>query len=431
MTPDSSFSAPSRRRFLFLQGPHGPFFRTMARRLAEQGFGVARINFNGGDKGDWDLPGTLCYGGTPESFPAFLQDYVRLHGITDIVFYSYWRPVHQAALRLPKELNVRLHGFEEGLLRPHWITCDPRLPCEQAAALRQQTGALLMREGDALPEPKEAPALKSSFWKMIGNCLRHYVNYFNHRADFPGYRTHRLVSAAEEFRAWIPQVALYPFRKVQSAWRLSRALKDKRPFFLLCLQLDGDSQITRYSSKSGMVQVLEETIASFAAFAPADARLIVKNHPLDNGKANLPAACRRIARAHGVAHRVSYLGFGKLAGLVKATRGMVTINSTSGLQALFHGCPVKTLGEACYNIPGLVHEGPLDSFWANPMTPCPRTYRAMHAVLVETTQIAGGYHSEENLDALVSAALEKMGVVQAKAAEAQAGNVIPLRRHTA
>ena len=37
------------RRFLFLQGPPGPFFFELAQALDRAGAQVARINFSGGD----------------------------------------------------------------------------------------------------------------------------------------------------------------------------------------------------------------------------------------------------------------------------------------------------------------------------------------------------------------------------------------------
>jgi capsular polysaccharide export protein len=43
----------SERRFLFLQGPPGPFFRLLGAALATRGHGVLRVNLNGGDAHDW------------------------------------------------------------------------------------------------------------------------------------------------------------------------------------------------------------------------------------------------------------------------------------------------------------------------------------------------------------------------------------------
>jgi len=37
------------KRLLFLQGPAGPFFRRVARRLTQRGCHVTKVNFNSGE----------------------------------------------------------------------------------------------------------------------------------------------------------------------------------------------------------------------------------------------------------------------------------------------------------------------------------------------------------------------------------------------
>ena len=51
----------ARRRYLFLQGPIGPFIGQVGLALQKAGHTVYRINFNGGDKRAWPLPGAIDY----------------------------------------------------------------------------------------------------------------------------------------------------------------------------------------------------------------------------------------------------------------------------------------------------------------------------------------------------------------------------------
>ncbi len=46
---------------LFLQGPHGPFFRRLGRALARRGDRVVRVNCCGGDVVDWPRPHTRLF----------------------------------------------------------------------------------------------------------------------------------------------------------------------------------------------------------------------------------------------------------------------------------------------------------------------------------------------------------------------------------
>jgi capsular polysaccharide export protein len=71
---------------------------------------------------------------------------------------------------------------------------------------------------------------------------------------------------------------------------------------------------------------------------------------------------------------------------------VVVINSTVGLSAIDHGKPVKTLGYAIYDMPGLTHQGELDDFWQNPQTPNRSIYESFHRELIERTQINGNFY---------------------------------------
>src|SRR3546814_13503538 len=64
------------RTFLFLQGPHGPFFAMLAEALRARGHRALRININGGDKVDWPGEGATDYRGTFRNWPIFFDDHI-------------------------------------------------------------------------------------------------------------------------------------------------------------------------------------------------------------------------------------------------------------------------------------------------------------------------------------------------------------------
>ena len=49
-------AAGEKRVFLFLQGPHGPFFHRLGRMLRLTGAQVWRVGFNAGDRAFWFHP---------------------------------------------------------------------------------------------------------------------------------------------------------------------------------------------------------------------------------------------------------------------------------------------------------------------------------------------------------------------------------------
>ncbi|KAK0357684.1 hypothetical protein LTR94_038459, partial [Friedmanniomyces endolithicus] len=71
------------------------------------------------------------------------------------------------------------------------------------------------------------------------------------------------------------------------------------PYFLFPLQLDSDAQIRLHSPFAGIAEALNLIIASFARHAPADTRLVIKEHPLDNGVRDWEQTARDLAERYG------------------------------------------------------------------------------------------------------------------------------------
>jgi capsular polysaccharide export protein len=80
--------------------------------------------------------------------------------------------------------------------------------------------------------------------------------------------------------------------------------------------------------------------------------------------------------------------------LLKATKGVVLVNSTTGLSALGHGAPVKVCGAALYDLPGLTFQGRLHDFWfvAQNAKPDVEILRRFKVALVEKTQLNGSFY---------------------------------------
>ena len=115
----------SGRVFLFLQGPHGPFFRRLAARLTGLGAICRRIAFNASDEAEWRAAGPLHrYNDDVSRFGDWLSDLIAEHGVTDVVLYGDARPIHQIALAQARSRGLRTHCLEEGYIRPSWVTYE-------------------------------------------------------------------------------------------------------------------------------------------------------------------------------------------------------------------------------------------------------------------------------------------------------------------
>ena len=120
MTPDTG----ARRAFLFLQGPHGPFFAQLAAMLHAAGAECWRVGFNAGDRAFWGKPFYIAHTGKPEDWPDHLVQLLQRHAITDLVLYGDTRPIHALAVAEAQRRGITVHVFEEGYLRPWWVTYE-------------------------------------------------------------------------------------------------------------------------------------------------------------------------------------------------------------------------------------------------------------------------------------------------------------------
>ncbi len=89
--------------------------------------------------------------------------------------------------------------------------------------------------------------------------------------------------------------------------------------------------------------------------------------------------------------RITVIDGGNLHKLITNASGVVLINSTTGIEVLQRGIPLKVLGIAVFDIAGLAHQGPLDDFWINPPSPDGDLTKAFIKLLVASVQVKGNF----------------------------------------
>jgi len=385
---------PAKRRFLFLQGPHGPFFHRLARMLRAAGATTWRVGFNAGDAAFWhDRASYIPYRGNADDWPNAFEALVKEHGITDIVLYGDTRPVHAAAVAAARARGLTVHVFEEGYLRPWWVTYERGGTNGHSRLM--EIGIDEMREAleRSDPEITEAPAHWGDMRQHVFyGALYHWFVLFRNHA-YAGFRAHRELPLATEARLYTTRLLLMPFLALDRILATARIRHGGYPYHLALLQLEHDASFRAHSPFTRMSEFLELVIEGFAKGAPRHHHLVFKAHPLENGRAPLRRIIRDLARVHGVDGRVHYLRGGKLARLLDAARTAVTVNSTAAQQVLWRGIPLKAFGRAVYSKPDLVSTQPLAEFFAQPVRPDRRAYRDYRRFLLETSQVSGGFYS--------------------------------------
>ena len=302
-------------------------------------------------------------------------------------------------------MNVQVYVFEEGYIRPDWVTLELGGVNGHSSLPRDP---LWYREMAAvLPPVPPHTQVPSSFRRRATEGLLYNAADVLTRWYYPHWTNHRPWHPLVEAMGWARKLRRRKDDKRRSEVLLDHLRDSNAAYFLMPLQLDSDAQIRLHSPFAGIADALKLVIGSFAARAPANTRLVVKEHPLDNGVRDWSQETRDIASLFGVADRVDYLAWGDIVPVTRQALGMITINSTSGTLALAEGVPVVALGQAIYDMPDVTFQGGLDAFWADPTPPDSETFGALRRVLVERCLIPGGFFSDEALDKVVRHAIAR------------------------
>lgn len=391
--PEADAPPEESRRFLFLQGPSSPLFQWIADNLERLGHQVFRINICAGDRVFWRRSGAVNYRGTQADWPRYLSDFIARNGISEIILLGEERPHHQAATGLAKTLGIKTYAIEMGYLRPDWISieqdgtgCSSHFPANPQQIL-------------AAAADLDDPDYRVRYTRLfiveaaldLAYNLPNVVLWFLH----PHYQWHAVSHPLAEYLGWIRKFFSSGRRAARTQQVLDRLDREGSPFFLYALQLQTDYQIRAHSPFLDQQQAIELVVRSFAKHAPADAQLILKTHPLDNGLIDWRHYAAEIATACGIPRRVRTIYGGELSPLLRRSEGVVTVNSTVGIQALKIGVPVKVLGTAIYDIADLTDQRPLDEFWQAPQPASPPLRDAFFRLLAGALHVRGNFYSIE------------------------------------
>ncbi|MHB9880870.1 capsular polysaccharide export protein, LipB/KpsS family [Pacificimonas sp. ICDLI1SI03] len=384
------------RRFLFLQGPQGPFFRRLGARIEAAGHAVLRLNLNAGDRHDWPLGRKIRT--RPAEWPANIAAIMDGIGTTDLVVYGDCRRDHRVAIDAAIDRGITVHVFEEAYFRPGYMTLE-RGGVNGYSPLPRTPQAIHSRAAQLpplSPPPALPPAERQKGWGTFAYYARAHVGVATRR--FPHRGWHRgLAPLAEGISyagGWLRN------RNDGERTRQACAAIAGRRYFVLPLQMDADFQLRSHSRYGNMRNALAGILTDFAENAPSDVWLLIKRHPHDNGGVDWPA------RLFG--DRLIFAPTGDLTDMLHRAQGMVTVNSTAALQGLAMGLPVKALGKAIYDVPGLTHRGSLASFWTAPQAPDADLFAAFHKMVIHDAQVPGDHGSEAGLALLVESAAAKL-----------------------
>lgn len=405
---------------LFLAGPPSSFWRKLGRAFAAAGWRVLKVNFSPAEALFWRSADATRFSGGLDAWRRWLSAYIAKQKPQRLFLYADRQPYHREAIAIAEVAGVAVTVFENGYLRPDWLTVEnggmgryshfPREP-DRIRDIARRAPAPDLEIAHVHPFFAEA-------WREV---TYHLANGLTPR--FLWRHDHgRYYHPVRDYLAWALRLIGEPARSRRAGAAaealIAEAEAGAAAYFFVPLQLQSDYAIQDNSYYRHISQMIAEVVASFAAHAGPAARLVFKSHPHDNGIEPWPRIIRREAARAGLGDRVAYLAGGPFGRLLGACVGCVVINSTSGLHAIREGKPVIALGDAVYDVAGLAHQSGLDSFWRAPEPVDMALAADFVTALAARTQVKGSFFEPAGRARAVRMVVERLGAAPVAAVEA-------------
>ncbi len=381
------------KNILLLQGPMGPFFQRFARELEQKNMKVVKVNFNAGDwfffrKGK-------NYKGSYDGWVDYLDNLVEQEKINKVFLFGDERPYHKEAItKVFSPRNVDVYVFEEGYLRPSFITVEKsgvngnsQMP-KDASYYRNNLFALSNAELDR-------PAIKWQFFMSMLFSVVYGLAKFIGGVSYKHYQHHRCLNPLKQGGLWLwGWLFKKPYYHFSEKKHHKKLLKNyNKNYFFVPLQVHNDFQIS-HSKYKDVKEFIEETVVSFASYASKTSALVFKHHPMDRPYRNYKKFLQKLERQYHLEGRIFYLHDQHLPTLLCSARATIVINSTVGLSSLYHSVPVLVRGMAVYDVAGLTSQSSLDAFWQAQEEVDVELYKKYRLYLLNINQGHGSFYQK-------------------------------------
>jgi len=382
-----------RRNVLLLQGPIGPFFKRFADELTERGFNVWKVNLNGGDRFFYRREQAVDFTGSLREWESYLERLIVNKEIGRLYLFGDCRSYHQVARRVAKRHAIRVFVFEEGYIRPNYITVEENGVNGHSSMLKQGVHLGVVPEAsDEIKASNEQNLPRKTFFRSVIYSIMYYLACRFQSRRFPAYQHHRTLRCVAEGARWIRSgIRKLRYQRIEKDV-LEKIIKEySENYFVVPLQVHCDMQVVVHSKYNSIEHFIGDVLTSFARHAAPNKAIVFKHHPMDRAYTDYSLLFENLVRELGLIDRVFYVHDVDLPTLLKSAEGTVLINSTVGMSSLFHGTPVKTLGKAIYDLPGLTTQRSLESFWKRPGIVDRDRFAAFRHYLINRNQINGSF----------------------------------------
>jgi len=283
------------RHFVFLQGPHGPFFASLAKRFIAAGHRVSRVTFNAGDAAFWRrLPDAVDYQGDISGWVDWFDRYCKDQNVTDLVCYGASRPIHADASVVAAKRNITSHVLEEGYLRPYWVTYERGGTNALSPAMDISIGQMAEALSGLQVPLQRAPdrwgdMRQHMFW---GTAYHAALLAGQHR--YKSFTPHRMQEPKEELAIYLRHFLTLPRRRIQRRLATRRVLRGAFAYHVVLMQLAHDANFRDNGPFWSQETFVDAVMQGFSKGAPKHHHLVFKAHPFEDGREPLPAIIKAL-----------------------------------------------------------------------------------------------------------------------------------------
>lgn len=404
------------RKLLLLQQHPSTFAKALADALARRGAEVVRVTVSLGDWLSWAPRPARAYRGRLGGFSHYVRQLILEEHVTALVVCGDRCPYNRIGIAVMRDLGRDVFVYENGYLRPDWITLE-RFGMVGFSHFPNDPARIRALAAAGLPRVDERLRYPHRFFTEAWIDVLHTLSQTFCPVFYPFYDSGRIDHPLADYLHHLAKLlggALAPPPERALAHIVDR---HPRGWFVVPLQVQGDYQIRDSGRYASIGDFIREVVASFARHAPEEVGLVFREHPLDSRIRDWGRSVRTAAAAAGVSERVFMTAGGPLAPQLDGAAGVVTINSSAGLEALSRGLAVKTMGAAIYDVAGLTFQGRLDDFWRAPTAPDPSLLEDFLRLLAASIQVKGDFYhpegrraaAEEMADRIVSGRVNGYG----------------------
>lgn len=377
-----------------LQGSFSPQMNYLAKELSKAGCTVYKINFCAGDL-LFSFPnhkGVIYreFRGKQEEFESFFSGFLAMERIELVVGHGDSHFYHKKAKEICEKRNTPIWFTEEGYVRPNFITFEEGGVNANSQLMDKPWENDYIESSDREVNPE----VNAHFFQRALFCTLYYLSNEIDPFSFPFYKHRREHGLLYEAYAWIKTgfIKLF-YNNYDSQVYEYLTTECKNKYFLIPLQVKCDSQITEHSDYECVDDFIIEVIESFSKNADPEDCLLFKHHPYCIGFSDYTKLIAEHAKINNISDRVHYIRGQHLPTLLQNTKGVVTVNSTVGLNSINHGAPTLIKGRAFFNTTPITNDCTLDEFWKSPQKPCHEYYKKMAIYMKRKTQLNGSLYS--------------------------------------